>query len=436
MIGTVIEIADAIGTIADKTGKVMDNATKTAVAYQDAKQATMSIAEKAKKSVMMYKVWISSGIREAKLASQINKWLENMYAIFTMMVLGYNPMASNNDEISRIVQGISAESFKPNYNTRTQEAAFAAAMQEIESERNYGKRQPRIGKNAVMSKEADHSITTLPDNDQLQGYSGTIGDIRKDAVNNYKASNRDSKLVDMKFINDVQKNNNTAYPTVVNMKINTGSGIVSIPLAIKCNLYPIGTEEMRLLIESGISGKMFDYIRRIKWRSGEISTLAWIFNTDISKRSKTLYEKLGRNPLFQELQQRKAASKTSFWSKFLTRFGSEYESGDKATAYKQINANIANVPPTSSMIVSTDDLVAASRLNIEHFTKNEGFINRFMKDNFLLCLGIVDLVAEECSFFIMGYKNPFKVSFADLESKSDDQNDSMLKIINELSRKV
>jgi hypothetical protein len=36
----------------------------------------------------------------------------------------------------------------------------------------------------------------------------------------------------------------------------------------------------------------------------------------------------------------------------------------------------------------------------------------------------------------MGYKNPFKVSFADLESKSDNQNDSMLKIINELSRKV
>lgn len=423
MIGTVIEIADAIGTLADsssKTGKAISNATKTATAYQDAKQATMSIAEKAKKSVMMYKVWVSSSIREAKLASQINKWLENMYAIFTLMVLGYNPMASNNGEIGNIIQGISAESFKPNYDTKTQESALAAAMQEIESERNYGNKKPRIGKNAAISSEA----------------AGTGNNPNNPPAPSLPVQ-RDPKMLEMKFINDVSKNNNNAYPTIVNMKVNTGTGNVVIPLAIKCNLYPIGTEEMRLLIESGISGKMFDYIRRIKWRSGEISTLAWIFNTDISKRSKELYDKLGRNPLYQELQQRKAASKTSFWSKFLARFGSEFsDDGDKQGAYKQINANIANVPPTSSMIVSSDDLVAASRLNIEHFTKNEGFINRFMKDNFLLCLGIVDIVAEECSFFIMGYKNPFKVSFADLAQKSDNQNDSMLKIINELSRKV
>ena len=183
---------------------------------------------------------------------------------------------------------------------------------------------------------------------------------------------------------------------------------------------------------------MFDYLRKIKWRSGEISTLAWIFNTDIAEKNKKLYEKLGRNPMFMELQQRKAASKRSFWGKFLSRFGSEFavDEDDKA-AYKQINAAIANVPPTSSLIVSKDDLVAATRLNIEHFTKNDGFVNRFMKDNYLLCLGIVDHASQECACFIMGYKQPFKMSFDELtKTYSQGQDKTLAESIKILATKV
>ena len=80
------------------------------------------------------------------------------------------------------------------------------------------------------------------------------------------------------------------------MKVATGSGsTIEVPIAIKCNMYAIGTEELRLLIESGISGKASSYLRKMKWKTGEISTAAWILGTDYAARDKKLYEKLGRN---------------------------------------------------------------------------------------------------------------------------------------------
>ena len=415
MIGTVLDIVDATGKLLDANKSVTDaigTAGKAAVAYTDAKRAVMSIAEKSKKSIMMYKVWMSASIRETETAMQINKWLENMYGVFTMLVLGFNPTAGSNNELNDIVSGISAESFKPDYNTKAEERALESGMVMLDSERTNGQRKPRIGKNAVMSEES-----TAP----------------ADFDNH---TQRNDKVEEVKFINDVTKQTSQAYPTIINMKVRVGGETMNIPLAIKCNLYPIGSEETRLIIESGISGKMLSFLRRVKWRSGEISTLAWIFNTDIAERSKKLYEKLGRNPMYQELMQRKAAAKRSFWGKFLTRFGSEFAGdADDKKEFKTINANIGNVPPTSSLIVSKDDIVAATRLNIEHFTKNDGFVNRFLKDNFLPCLGIVDNVAAECTFFMMGYKNPFKISFESLKNQSNPDK-ALQEAIRNLSMKV
>ena len=431
MIGDILDIAAAVGSLADNSSKVgtaVGTAANIGRSYADSKTAVMSIAEKAKKSIMMYKVWMSASVRETELAQNINKWLEGMYSIFTMLVLGFNPLARDNDELKNVVSGISAESFKPDWNTKSQEAALTQAMTVLDSERKTS--TPRIGKN-YKSVEADNTIASTVAN----AINSTLDDraVREAALKN--------KVTEAKFVDYMKALNTNSYPTIVNMEINLGGGKdnkINIPLAIKCNVYPMGSDETRLLVESGISGKMFDYLRKIKWRSGEISTLAWIFNTDIAAKSRELYAKLGRNPMFQELQQRKAASKRSFWGKFLTRFGSEY-ADDKSDreAYKTINAAIANVPPTSSLILSSDDIVAATRLNIEHFTKNDGFVNRFMKDNFLLCLGIVDHALSQCTFFIMGYKQPFKLSFDELKNQANqDSNKTLADTVKMLAAKV
>ena len=76
-------------------------------------------------------------------------------------------------------------------------------------------------------------------------------------------------------------------------------------------------------------------------------------------------------------------------------------------------------------------------MNIEHFTKNDGFVNRFMKDNFVLCLGIVDHALSQCTFFIMGYKQPFKLSFDELKNQANqDSNKTLADTVKMLAAKV
>lgn len=449
-VGAMIDVATALGSLGasamgktDLANKINTAGNVASATINDATMAVRSIAEKAKKSVMMYKVMISSSVRDTEMASKIGKYLENMYAIFTMLVLGYNPMADNNEGIGKIIDSVSAESMQPGtFDFNTQKRALSEAMSGIESSRNFGNSKPRIGRSASKSEEA---IDGNDIRDEVAaGIYLALDQNKKDEYDAKKAKElaNTEKVSELKFINDVSKNTSAAYPTIINMNISTGRGEkIAVPIAVKCNLYPIGTEETRLFIESNLSGKMSDFLRKVKWRSGEISTLAFIFNTDIAKQNRKLYDKLGRNPMFMELQQRKNASKNSFWGRFLTRFSTavndEYA---KDNTYKEemktINQNISSCPPTASLIVSIEDMVAATRLNPDHFTKNEGFIARFMKDSFLLCLGLVDHSAEKVTFFFMGYKNPFILSFDDLKKQGQDDNKDLYASIKELARKV
>lgn len=446
-IGAMIDVATALGSLGasamgktDLAGRINTAGTVASATVNDTTYAVKSIAEKARKSVMMYKVMVSSSVRDVDIASKIGKYLENMYAIFTMLVLGYNPMADNNEGIGKIIDSVSAESMHPGtFNFDTQKLALIEAMNSVDSSRDFGNKHPRIGRNASKSEEANSNI----DGNDISSF---VAKGIKKMLDEDKDKGSNLKTNELKFINDVQRNTSTAYPTIVNMNVTTGpnkSDMIAIPIAVKCNIYPIGTEETRLFIESNLSGKMSDFLRKVKWRSGEISTLAFIFNTDIAKQNRKLYDKLGRNPMFMELQQRKNAAKTSFWGKFLTRFSSavndEYAKDsdpDFKKEMKTINQSFANCPPTASLIVSIEDMVAATRLNPEHFTKNEGFINRFMKDSFLLCLGLVDHSAEKVTFFFMGYKNPFILSFNDLKKQGEDENKDLYASIKELARKV
>ena len=61
--------------------------------YMSGKYRAKSIAERARKSIMMYKVGVSASVGDLEIATKIGKYLETMYAIFTMINLGYNPVA-------------------------------------------------------------------------------------------------------------------------------------------------------------------------------------------------------------------------------------------------------------------------------------------------------------------------------------------------------
>ena len=456
MISDIVEIAhdladlgkDATGTV----GKVSNALSKT--------EKVKSIAEKAKRSVMMYKVLLSGGIREIELATKINKYLENMYSCFTLLVLGYNPTtsASDNSGLNSIISSVSAESFGSNVTDqktlKTQEAAFAEASREISfgnEVRTEESSKPRIGKLAVVSTEAD-DFDLGYDTGHTMGFK--LG--KQEAEKELKNGNTSLFKAGMEFALREQQNTkekqqiletafaervkaaNKGEPTIINLNVTTAAGSsIKVPLAIKCNMYAVGTEELRLLIESGISGKATSFLRRMKWRSGEISTLAWIFGTDLAERDKKLYAKLGRNPFYIELQKRKMASKAGWWKRFLDNLrGKDNKDRDTADKAFEISGYRGDIPPTSALVATKEDIVAATRLNISHFTKNEGFIAKFMQDAFLLCLGIVDTDLEQVSFFFMGYKEPFVVTFKELENKGDNPDEDLYKAIATLSKKV
>lgn len=456
MISDIVEIAHDLADLGkdatNNVGKVANALSKT--------EKVKSIAEKAKRSVMMYKVLLSGGIREIELATKINKYLENMYSCFTLLVLGYNPTtsASDNSGLNSIISSVSAESFGSNVTDqktlKTQEAAFAEASREISfgnEARTEESSKPRIGKSAIVSTEAD-DFDQGYDTGHAMGFKLGKQEAEKELINGkgslFKAgmeyalreqqnTKEKQQILETAFADKV-KAANKGEPTIVNLNVTTAAGSsIKVPLAIKCNMYAIGTEELRLLIESGISGKATSFLRRMKWRSGEISTLAWIFGTDLAERDKKLYAKLGRNPFYIELQKRKMASKAGWWKRFLDNLrGKDVDKTDSTDKAFEISGYRGDIPPTSALVATKEDIVAATRLNISHFTKNEGFIAKFMQDAFLLCLGIVDTDLEQASFFFMGYKEPFVVTFKELENKGDNPDEDLYKAIATLSKKV
>ena len=80
-------------TILGDIATLLENMATNSFDMASGKYRAKSIADRARKSIMMYKVAVSSSVSDLTLASKIAKYLETMYAIFTMINLGYNPLA-------------------------------------------------------------------------------------------------------------------------------------------------------------------------------------------------------------------------------------------------------------------------------------------------------------------------------------------------------
>jgi len=406
------------------------------------KARAMSIAEKARKSIFMYKVLLSAGIQNIDVASDITKYLESMYAVFTLISMGYNPVAKDNSGLSSIIKGVSAEGLNAlNFKDVLDPRAYSLEMMYIgEPGKSAG---PRIGKNASTEALNDKGVyVDITGNDKDLQYGDeinkNINDLKK--IGTVSGDVRASDV----FVRRLDQMNSNAYPTIINLSCSVGDrkDAVQIPVAVKANAYGIGTEELRLLIEAGIGGKAGSFLRKLKLRSGEIDLIEYIFKTDEAKRDKKLYESLGRNPWYRELQKRKNLGKQGFWSKVLgkrlTNNNIKNDTADKAykDAMELVNTTTSCVPPTASLIVTKEDLVASTRLSIEHFTKNDGFIKKFMEESFLLAFGYVDMVEEKLVTFFLGYNNPFEISFSELKKRSKDPNEALYETLKNLSRKV
>lgn len=426
--------------ILDEISTLLENMATNSLDLITGKYRAKSIAERARKSIMMYKVAVSTSVSDLDIATKISKYLETMYAIFTMINLGYNPLPQSGDEISKVIQSVSAESFDPTrIINRDAKHSLDLAMKYHEGKKKTT--ASSIGRHAIsteskFSKELAKDIIAELDYQKEREQKAEAKE-RKEMFNNVNATNVQNSFQQAAFMKGLEKESIDAMPTIVTMKVGKGKdGAIDIPLAIKTNLYGIGTEEIRGLIEGALNGKAYNILRFIKWRTGELSTLAWLFNTDVSEKDKKIYKNLGRNPWYIDLQRRKMAAKGTSFAKFFVNSDSGTELS-KQDAYKAAKADIqalADLPPTASLVITKNDLTTATNLNITHFMKNEGLLKNIMKKLYLLCFAIVDPDTETIMFFFDGYTQPFIQKFSDLK-KSKDPNQAMLRVMEELAKR-
>lgn len=397
----------------------------------EGKYRLRSIAERAKRCVMMYRVGMSSSIGQISLASDISKYLETIYATFTLINLGLNPFLSSNKDVNELIDNISAESYNPesveNFDTNKY---ITRGMTE------YGYKKSsisRIGRHAT-STEAD----TLKDDIAKGIYDAMKMDdaeknkknkLKEEAINEYEKELANKKVTG-EFAKKLEGMSVNAYPTTINLRVRD----TNIPILIKANCYGIISDELAVMLETAMAGKPYSYLRFAKWRSGEISTIEYLFNTDLAKKDAQLKKKLGKNPWYIDLLNRKNYASMNIFSKFILNSGSK-DPSKNVDGSEKLNG-IKDLPPTASLIVTKNDLVAATKLGSSHFVKNEGFVKTIMKNLYLLCFGIVDEEAETVTFFFRGYTQPFYQKFSELAKGSKDPNQALFETFRELARKI
>jgi hypothetical protein len=383
-----------------------------------------SIAAQARNNIFMYRVGLSQSIGDVKTAVALNKYIETMCSIFTLIVSGINPIAKNNTEIQNVIKSISAENVDPR-RISIEQSEIVKAVEHLSIEYDMaaarGPAIPRIGKYA-RSVEAGQTQEEWERKDKEKTEAEQAKAEAEQAKAKEEAEKNKTRVkdyeIDPGFTNKLDKLQ--GFPTILKITFNVANGgTITVPIAIKANPIGIGQEETRLFLDSALAGRSYKFMRWAKWRSGEISTLEYIFGTDIAERDKKLYKSLGRNPIYMEFMKRKANSK--FFGSLKAIFTSEQNT----------------LGPTGSLIVTTDDLVQATKLDASRFTKNNEFIKRIMEATFIMCFGIVDIPMEMVSFYFMGYKEPFRLNFHELGVGSNvDSNKQLEQALLELSRKV
>ena len=515
-IGIVKGIADLVSSItSSKNPKDGYNAGKflnDASTLLTLKSHAMSISEQARRSIMMYPVLASSSLGDAKLVSNIAKYLEIQYATFTLISIGINHDTTNTTTAEQIMK-ISAENFR--FSELATSSDFARASAEAAKPytfNNFVNDGPRIGKGAKsteaivsqgtiqnpipstgnakldayiaafaqgMKEYSDASYDSMTTNSAKKEenrtinyandkYTGVVTDFNKTVKNAKELEEKVLKSIDenpeistiekiklksefKKYSNDIISNTAKsvqaasgdiekmidakkptkeataefmkscgslkAEPTLVKLKFSFDNRQnIEIPIAIKANVHPIGRDEMRMLLESGIEGRM-PSIRVAKALSGEINMVKdLVFNMDIADRDQKLYKALGRHPWYQRLQERKMKSKFAIFNKQIKSMGA--------------------VLPTSTLVVTKDDLTLSTRIGYNNFLKNEKLMRGLLDSMYLLSIAVYDPELEQVSFFFQGFKDPFIYSVSEISKSGADPNKELNEALLLLSRKM
>jgi hypothetical protein len=414
-----------------------------------------TIAERAKQSIFIYPVVVSTSLQDVDIAANIAKYLEIQYGIFTLITAGINPVA--NTSVSEHLSVFSGEdgnevTIKNDDDAEKLAAEIMNNSQESFREYNHTKKyegKPRLGKNAYISKEGIEDVKQLEDNTikdtndtQEEKAKPSVDDYIKSgldttnsifsAINNSKADTTQATKSNTQFMINIE--NYKANPTILNIKFRIGGGDknteINIPIAIKAQLHPLDTSDMKNLLEMALEGNSHLVgkgiglsVRFIRFLSGELHLFKdIIFQMDMAQKNKELYKKLGKHPWYQRLMQRKAFNKLPILNPILNKYS---------------GGSFKDLPPVASIICTKDDLVSGTKLNYSTFIKDNKLMTTMLDSLYLLCLGIYEPETEKIVFYFSGYKDPFIYSIKEISKSSDKKSDALLnETLNLLAQKI
>ena len=215
--------------------------------------------------------------------------------------------------------------------------------------------------------------------------------------------------------NDIKKSNELV-PTTLHIRVkqinqnNEDVGIIDFIVGVKATMHPVKSDEMISNVVSACknNNKVFNFIR---WTTGEISFFKdFLFNVSQAKHD-IATKSMGASPWWVALKRRKALAKITDVSIFSKK-----------------------LLPNATIVLSMDE-VNRIRTEFGYDIMSPIFLNKIMKEYFLLGLVVVDNSSQIAHFMFDGRNDFDSVSFSGLEKEntaSERKFKEMLKAVNRI----
>ena len=226
---------------------------------------------------------------------------------------------------------------------------------------------------------------------------------------------RDATLIPSDSLkdNDIKKSNELV-PTTLHIRVkqinqnNEDVGIIDFVVGVKTIMHPVKSDEMISNIVSACknNNKVFNFIR---WTTGEISFFKdFLFNISNTKHD-IVNKSMGASPWWITLKRRKTLSK-----------------------FNDVAVIANKLLPNATIVLSMDE-VNRIRTEFGYDMMSPIFVNKIMREYFLLGLVVVDNSSQIAHFIFDGRNDFDSVSFSGLEKEntaSERKFKEMLKAVN------
>lgn len=423
MIDQLTAFFDIVG-LAKETQKKMNLDKEDVDALTGLFGKARSISSAAAKYIIEYPVAISNRVSDFKTALSIAKQVELECARFIILTSGLNPVVdmSKDDSIkahlsnlTTSVEGLSFNIGEPNFREVLSAEEY---MNDIYSAEEYNS----FKKSAFSQELQIVDVDSVAGDDDLSAGGGVLGNKLKDA--------KRETIKNATELNTTMNKLSKIGPTIINVNLilaNDG-GIsdkeISVPLAIKATLQYIDSTDITQIVENtnSSSKKLLDFI---KLTSGQTRFFrGFLFQLDKVAADIERERQLGAYPFYRRLIDAKNRYRIKSIKEMIPIIG------------KFIGSKTQKDMPMCTIVVTTDELVDATKLHFNYILKNKQHIQNIIDTYMLLCFGIVDELNSVVYYFYSGIPEPTIIELSKLGNTGGDDGNINAKLIESLAKVV